>query len=93
MAVLFLLPTAQVSVRRYWTALCAYPSDPSLRPIAKASHWDLVDPPLTQSLLPSISLLGKPPHSSIMSMATGKNLHSIPKKVSEGALCSETTAQ
>ncbi|XP_037663978.1 transmembrane protein 94 isoform X10 [Choloepus didactylus] len=28
----------------------------------------------------SISLLGKPPHSSIMSMATGKNLHSIPKK-------------
>ncbi|KAJ6660318.1 hypothetical protein lerEdw1_017741 [Lerista edwardsae] len=29
---------------------------------------------------PSISLLGKPPHSSIMSMATGKNLTSIPKK-------------
>nr|XP_013002442.1 transmembrane protein 94 isoform X9 [Cavia porcellus] len=28
----------------------------------------------------SISLLGKPPHSSIMSMATGKNLQSIPKK-------------
>lgn len=28
----------------------------------------------------SVSLLGKPPHSSIMSMATGKNLHSIPKK-------------
>lgn len=31
----------------------------------------------------SISLLGKPPHSSIMSMATGKNLQSIPKKVSK----------
>lgn len=31
----------------------------------------------------SISLLGKPPHSSIMSMATGKNLQSIPKKVSQ----------
>lgn len=29
----------------------------------------------------SISLLGKPPHSSIMTMATGKNLTSIPKKV------------
>nr|XP_056713530.1 transmembrane protein 94 isoform X1 [Euleptes europaea] len=28
----------------------------------------------------SISLLGKPPHSSIMSVATGKNLTSIPKK-------------
>ncbi|XP_045428145.1 transmembrane protein 94 isoform X9 [Pipistrellus kuhlii] len=28
----------------------------------------------------SISLLGKPPHSSVMSVATGKNLHSIPKK-------------
>ncbi|XP_075418327.1 transmembrane protein 94 isoform X1 [Tenrec ecaudatus] len=28
----------------------------------------------------SVSLLGKPPHSSIMSMATGKNLVSIPKK-------------
>ncbi|XP_053938904.1 transmembrane protein 94 isoform X2 [Cuculus canorus] len=28
----------------------------------------------------SISLLGKPPHSSIMTMATGKNLTSIPKK-------------
>ncbi|EHB10775.1 hypothetical protein GW7_04468 [Heterocephalus glaber] len=28
----------------------------------------------------SISLLGKPPHSAIMSMATGKNLQSIPKK-------------
>ncbi|XP_044309887.1 transmembrane protein 94 isoform X1 [Varanus komodoensis] len=28
----------------------------------------------------SVSLLGKPPHSSIMSMATGKNLTSIPKK-------------
>ncbi|XP_038597863.1 transmembrane protein 94 isoform X1 [Tachyglossus aculeatus] len=28
----------------------------------------------------SISLLGKPPHSSIMSVATGKNLLSIPKK-------------
>ncbi|XP_057357683.1 transmembrane protein 94 isoform X6 [Manis pentadactyla] len=28
----------------------------------------------------SMSLLGKPPHSSIMSMATGKNLQSIPKK-------------
>ncbi|KAM9210912.1 transmembrane protein 94 isoform 7-T8 [Dugong dugon] len=28
----------------------------------------------------SISLLGKPPHSSIMSVATGKNLQSIPKK-------------
>lgn len=40
-------------------------------------------PPFTWSLLFSISLLGKPPHSSIMSMATGKNLLSIPKKVSE----------
>ncbi|XP_077183955.1 transmembrane protein 94 isoform X3 [Paroedura picta] len=28
----------------------------------------------------SVSLLGKPPHSSIMSVATGKNLTSIPKK-------------
>ncbi|XP_036853022.2 transmembrane protein 94 isoform X1 [Manis javanica] len=28
----------------------------------------------------SMSLLGKPPHSSIMSMATGKNLQSIPRK-------------
>ncbi|KAM6050760.1 transmembrane protein 94 isoform 5-T5 [Chlamydotis macqueenii] len=28
----------------------------------------------------SVSLLGKPPHSSIMTMATGKNLTSIPKK-------------
>ncbi|XP_058029997.1 transmembrane protein 94 isoform X4 [Ahaetulla prasina] len=28
----------------------------------------------------SVSLLGKPPHSSIMSMATGKNLIFIPKK-------------
>uniref|UniRef100_A0A452EJ51 Transmembrane protein 94 n=1 Tax=Capra hircus TaxID=9925 RepID=A0A452EJ51_CAPHI len=34
----------------------------------------------TVSLFFSISLLGKPPHSSIMSMATGKNLQSIPKK-------------
>lgn len=40
-------------------------------------------PPFTQSLLFSISLLGKPPHSSVMSVATGKNLHSIPKKVGE----------
>jgi len=32
-------------------------------------------------LFSSISLLGKPPHSSIMTMATGKNLTSIPKKV------------
>ncbi|XP_078012034.1 transmembrane protein 94 isoform X6 [Phascolarctos cinereus] len=28
----------------------------------------------------SVSLLGKPPHSSVMSVATGKNLLSIPKK-------------
>ncbi|XP_019373773.1 PREDICTED: transmembrane protein 94 isoform X1 [Gavialis gangeticus] len=28
----------------------------------------------------SVSLLGKPPHSSIMTVATGKNLTSIPKK-------------
>ncbi|XP_032648821.1 transmembrane protein 94 isoform X3 [Chelonoidis abingdonii] len=28
----------------------------------------------------SVSLLGKPPHSSVMSMATGKNLTAIPKK-------------
>lgn len=38
--------------------------------------------PSLKFLLFSISLLGKPPHSSIMSMATGKNLQSIPKKVS-----------
>ncbi|XP_053231853.1 transmembrane protein 94 isoform X1 [Podarcis raffonei] len=31
----------------------------------------------------SVSLLGKPPHSSIMSMATGKNLTSIPKKTQQ----------
>jgi hypothetical protein len=40
-------------------------------------------------LLFSISLLGKPPHSSIMSMATGKNLQSIPKKVSKADLTSQ----
>lgn len=44
----------------------------------------LVPEHITETLnLPfsSISLLGKPPHSSIMTMATGKNLTSIPKKV------------
>uniref|UniRef100_A0A8C9MB65 Transmembrane protein 94 n=1 Tax=Panthera tigris altaica TaxID=74533 RepID=A0A8C9MB65_PANTA len=35
----------------------------------------------------SISLLGKPPHSSVMSMATGKNLQSIPRKVSHVEPC------
>lgn len=54
--------------------------------------WELGDrgsqsPPFTKSLLFSISLLGKPPHSSIMSMATGKNLQSIPKKVSNVEPC------
>lgn len=54
--------------------------------------WELGDrrpqsPRFTKSLLFSISLLGKPPHSSIMSMATGKNLRSIPKKVSNVEPC------
>lgn len=31
----------------------------------------------------SVSLLGKPPDSSVMTVATGKNLDSIPKKVSQ----------
>ena len=43
--------------------------------------------PSLKFLLFSISLLGKPPHSSIMSMATGKNLQSIPKKVSNVEPC------
>lgn len=48
---------------------------------------------MTRPLLFSISLLGKPPHSSIMSMATGKNLQSIPKKVSEAEPVSLGLAQ
>lgn len=66
------------------------PTNPALTPKTpkRLSTWELGARgsqllPFTQSLLFSISLLGKPPHSSIMSMATGKNLHSIPKKVSE----------
>lgn len=69
--------------------LSLLPASPALasKTPQRLPTWELGDggsqsPRLTESLLFSISLLGKPPHSSIMSMATGKNLQSIPKKVS-----------
>ena len=58
-------------------------ADPACMPGMQAD-WGCFSAGLfTVSLFFSISLLGKPPHSSIMSMATGKNLQSIPKKVSD----------
>lgn len=78
------------------TLPCLVPSPPRPALTPKTAErlptWELTDrrsqsPPFTKSLLFSISLLGKPPHSSIMSMATGKNLQSIPKKVGNVERC------
>lgn len=91
-------PLAQEALGRGGGALPCLVTSP-LRPVLIPKipqrllpKWESGDrgsqpPPFTKSILFSISLLGKPPHSSIMSMATGKNLQSIPKKVSNGESC------